>query len=540
MDAEMENIFIAHRRPEATKRNWLLLSALGIVTLIAGVLAGSAMTAKGWSPFKSSHNGQVPVYIAANSSGSQQITLNGGFSAVAKAVTPAVVTIEVKSRARQQQFPFTMDPFQDFFGRPDQDDESQPQRRRAQPEQDKRGPLRRSGLGSGVIVSPDGYILTNSHVVEDADKVEIKLNDGRDFTAKVVGSDQLSDVAVLKIEANSLPTLPLGDSDKTEVGDIVLAVGNPLGVGQTVTMGIISAKGRSTGGRAVNGIATYEDFIQTDAPINRGNSGGALVNLNGELIGIPSQILSGTGGSIGIGFAIPTKMARNVMDQLIKNGKVRRGILGVNLDPQGLTHELAEQFGYQGTRGALIAVVNPGSPAEKAGVKAGDIVTEFQGVKVEDNDHLRNMVSQNPPGTVVKFKIWRNNTERELTATLDEFNPEELAANTSPRSSDEGNADGASNSLAGVRVQTLTSERARALGIPPTVHGVLVVDVDQDSAAFEAGLRRGMVIEEVSRQPVSTVADFNAQMKKVGNNKVLLRIRTRTGGATYLVIDPQE
>ena len=544
MNAEMDNIFVARREQERSRRNWMLMSLLGVVTLVVGVIAGSAMTARGWAPFKKLTGGgngnQVPVYVAADNRVSQSLTLNGGFSAVAKAVTPAVVTIEVKARAKQLQFPLTMDPFHDFFNNPDQEDETPNPRRRAPPGQGKegKGRLVPSGLGSGVIVSPDGYILTNNHVVDEAEKVEVKLPDGREFTAKVIGTDPPSDIAVLKIDAGNLPTLTLGDSDKVEIGDIVLAVGNPLGVGQTVTMGIISAKGRSTGGRAGGG-ASYEDFLQTDAPINRGNSGGALVNLNGELIGIPSQILSGSGGSIGIGFAIPTRMARNVMDQLIKNGKVRRGILGVTLNPQGLTSEVAEQFGYKGTRGALVAHVNPGSPAEKAGVKPGDIVTEFQGQRVQDNDQLRNMVSQTAPGTAVKFKVWRNNGERELTATLDEIKPSDLAGNIPPQEGG-GTPDASSSALSGVRVENLLPEKTRGLNIPSTVRGVLVAQVENDSAAFEAGLRPNMVIEEVNREAITSVAEFNGALKKAGNKKALLRVRTKAGGAGFILVNPQE
>ncbi len=542
MNAEMDNIFVARRQQEQSRRNWMLISLLGVVTLVVGVMAGSAMTAKGWSPFNKPDGGngnQVPVYVAADNRVSQTLTLNGGFSAVAKAVTPAVVTIEVKSRAKQPQFPLTMDPFHDFFNGPDQEDDTPNPRRRAPQGQGKegKGRLVPSGLGSGVIVSPDGYILTNNHVVDEAEKVEVKLPDGREFTAKIIGTDPPSDVAVLKIDAGNLPTLTLGDSDKVEIGDIVLAVGNPLGVGQTVTMGIISAKGRSTGGRAGGG-PSYEDFLQTDAPINRGNSGGALVNLNGELIGIPSQILSGTGGSIGIGFAIPTKMARNVMDQLIKNGKVRRGILGVTLNPQGLTSEVAEQFGYKGSKGALIAQVTAGSPAEKAGVKPGDIVTEFQGQRVQDNDQLRNLVSQTAPGTAVRFKIWRNSGERELTATLDELKPSDLAA--IPPQENGGTPDVSSSALSGVRVENLQAAKTRGLNIPPTVRGVLVAEVATDSAAFEAGLRQNMVIEEVNHQSISSITEFNDALKKAGNKKALLRVRTRTGGAGFILVNPQE
>jgi serine protease Do len=218
---------------------------------------------------------------------------------------------------------------------------------------------------------------------------------------------------------------------------------------------------------------------------------------------------------------------------------VRRGILGVTLNPQGLTSEMAEQFGYKGTKGALVAQVNPGSPAEKAGVKPGDIVTEFLGQQVQNNDHLRNMVSQTAPGTTVRFKIWRGSAERELTAVLDEFKPEELAGNLRPQDGGNNN-DSASSSLSGVRVENLTTEKTRLMNIPSTVRGVLVAEVDPDSAAAEAGLRQGMVIEEVSRQPVASVAEFNEALKKTGNKKVLLRVRTRAGGATYIVINPQE
>ncbi len=289
-----------------------------------------------------------------------------------------------------------MDPFRDFFNRPDQDDQPPPQQRRRSPQASptpptpkERGPLQAFGSGSGVIVSPDGYILTNNHVVEEAEKVEVELSDRRVFTAKVVGTDQASDVAVIKIEGSDFPALPFGDSNKAEVGDIVLAVGNPLGVGQTVTMGILSAKGRRT---SRVGDGSIENFLQTDASINRGNSGGALVNLQGELIGIPSQILSATGGSIGIGFAIPAEMARNVMDQLIRGGKVQRGMLGVGV--KDLDPEMAEVLNRKDLRGALVSSVTPGEPADRAGVKPYDIITEFQGQLIKDQTQLISLVSQ--------------------------------------------------------------------------------------------------------------------------------------------------
>jgi serine protease Do len=518
-------------------RRRILYSALGAGLLLAGLLSGAAMNAKGLLSFDSGGD-KVPIYIASDSRVADPVTLNAGFAPVAKAVTPAVVTVQISSRIRRQQihsfgdpsWPFDLDPFRDFFfrrGTPD-NDESQTPRRRQSPED--RGRLQPTGIGSGVIVSPDGYILTNNHVVDGADKVEVTLNDRRSFTARVVGADPPSDIAVLKIDVGGLPTIPLGDSNKVEVGDVVLAVGNPLGVGQTITMGIISAKGRST--RASSGSGSYEDFLQTDAAINRGNSGGALVNLRGELIGIPSQILSQTGGSIGIGFAIPTAMARNVMDQLIKNGKVKRGKLGVTITD--LTQDLTSQFGFKGTQGALVQDIEPGQPAERAGVQAGDIFTEFQGQRVEDSSRLRNLVAQAPPGSTVRFKVWREGAERELTATLSEMDPQTIAGAAA-----RGGAGPTDSALSGVSVDSLTPETARRLNLPQGAHGVVVTDVDPDSGAADAGLQRGDVIEEVNRQPVASPGEFEAALKKAGKQSVLLRMR-RGERANFIVVKPRE
>jgi Do/DeqQ family serine protease len=363
------------------------------------------------------------------------------------------------------------------------------------------------------------------------------LNDRRQFTAKVVGADAPSDVAVLKIDGSGFPTLTLGDSNKVEVGDVVLAVGNPLGVGQTVTMGIISAKGRSVrssnsnSGSANSGSGSYEDFLQTDAAINRGNSGGALVNLRGELIGIPSQILSQSGGNIGIGFAIPTAMARSVMDQLVRGGKVHRGKLGVTISP--LTPDVAAQFGYKETRGALVQDIEPGQPAERAGVKPGDIITEFQGQRIDDDAQLRNLVAQTAPGTTVKFKVWRDGAEQELTATLAEMSQKTTA------SSGGGGSGSTAGALAGMQVEDLTPDVTRQLNLPPSTRGVVVTNVSGDSGAADAGLRRGDVIEEVNRQPVANVNEFNAASQRAGKNSVLLRVR-RPDGARYVVVRPQE
>ena len=516
------------QRPIA-RQQVLLYGALGVGLLLLGLLSDAAMNARGWWPFDSGDKNQVPMYLAADQRVNQAVTLNAGFSPVAKAVTPAVVTIETQAHTRpNQQMPFFRDPFFDFFrwNSPDQFDPENPPRRTPRNQPEGRGRLTPRGIGSGVIVSPDGYILTNHHVVEGADKVEVSLNDRRRFTAKVVGNDAPSDIAVLKIEQTGLPTIPLGDSAQVEVGDVVLAIGNPLGIGQTVTMGIISAKGRSTR----SGSGSYEDFIQTDAAINRGNSGGALVNLKGELIGVPSQILSQTGGSIGIGFAIPTAMARNVMDQLIRTGKVTRGKLGITISQ--LAPDMAEQFGYKGTKGALVQEVEAGQPAERAGVKAGDIITEFQGQRIDDDVQLRNLVAQTTPGSSVKFKVWRDGAEREMTATL-----ATLEATTASNRS--GSPDAAGSALAGVQVENLTPETTRRLNLPTTARGVVITSLEADSSAAAAGLQRGDVVEEVNRQPVANVNEFNAALQKADKKSTLLRVR-RPDGARFIVVKPQE
>jgi len=328
------------------------------------------------------------------------------YADVVSKAQPAVVTIHAQTRVRQpQQFPFMDDPFfRRFFGeRGQQQTPNQPTR---------------EGLGSGVIVREDGYILTNHHVIDGADQIEVDLNDNRSLQAQVVGSDAPSDLAVLKVNASGLPVLALGDSDRTRVGDVVLAIGNPLGVGQTVTMGIISAKGRQTG--LSNG--SFEDFLQTDAPINRGNSGGALVSTNSELIGINSQILSPSGGSIGLGFAIPSNMARSVMDQLINTGKVRRGQLGIVVLP--IPSEEASSLGVKEGPGVVVYQVQAGSGAERAGLRRGDVISALNGQAVNDPNSFRNAIASTPPGTEITLTVKRDGSERQVRATLGEFTPQ--------------------------------------------------------------------------------------------------------------------
>ena len=272
-------------------------------------------------------------------------------------------------------------------------------------------------LGSGVIVQRDGTILTNYHVIDGAEQIQVELTNHRVFKAKVVGSDPPSDLAVLKIDAKDLDALSLGNSDQVRVGDIALAIGNPLGLGQTVTAGIISAKGRATG----LSDGSFEDFLQTDAPINQGNSGGALINTRGELIGISSQILSTSGGNIGIGFAIPSNMARNVLDQILEGGKVHRGQLGVSIQP--MTPELASKFGLSDVQGALVNSVIPNGPAAKAGLRQGDVIVDFNGAAVTDGNTLRNHVASTAPGTKVNLGIFRDHQKQQIQATLGEYQP---------------------------------------------------------------------------------------------------------------------
>jgi Do/DeqQ family serine protease len=348
-----------------------------------------------------------PVQSTAVTSDAQAVHPRDSYADVVSQVSPAVVTIRSERRVRApQQYPFYDDPFfRRFFGRPAPDAQQQP------------GEQREMGLGSGVVVSADGYIVTNHHVIDGAEDIRVIFSDNRLFDAKLVGSDPASDLAVLKIDAHDLPILPLGDSDRVRVGDVALAIGSPLGLSQTVTAGIISAKGRTTG--VSDG--SFEDFLQTDAPINQGNSGGALINTSAELVGINSQIMSSTGGNIGIGFAIPANMTRNVMDQLIVNGRVRRGRLGVVV--QAVTPDVAARLGLPEVRGGLVGEVEPGSPAERAGIRKGDVIVAFNGTPVPDGNSLRNMIASTQPGTEVTLTIFRDGHEQQVRATLGEFVP---------------------------------------------------------------------------------------------------------------------
>src|SRR5579885_3226681 len=437
------------------------------------------------------------------------------YADVVDRAAPAVVTIRSARRIRApQQFPFFDDPFfRQFFG----------DRYRNSPRESR--PLVERALGSGVIVSADGHILTNHHVVDGADQISVELSDRRTFDAKLIGSDAPSDLALLRIEANNLRVLTLGDSDKVRVGDVCLAVGNPLGIGETVTAGIISARGRATG----LSDGSFEDFLQTDAAINHGNSGGALVNTRGELIGINSQILSPSGENIGIGFAIPSNMARSVMEQLMKGGKVRRGRLGVGI--QDITSDLAKSLSLEDTRGVLVNSVDANGPAERAGIHPGDIITAVNGKRVDSTNSLRNHIAGTPPGTEIALTILRDGQERQIRARLSEL----PADRESAASADESES---RREQLGISVEPLTPELVERLGLRRGTQGVVVVGVDPGGPAAEAGIQPDDVILEINRQPIKSATELRAAMRRSGSRPALLLV-SRNGRDLFLAVRPK-
>ncbi|HHN65132.1 MAG TPA: DegQ family serine endoprotease [Nitrospirae bacterium] len=485
-----------------SKRN---IYAVAIVFVIIGVIFGVVL---------SSRLNVHEITLAQDTGISKETTdflgkLSKSLSEVAEKVKPAVVNISTTKTVTLRETPFDEffnDPFfRRFFGRDF-------------PFGHKKRKYRSSALGSGVIVTDDGYILTNNHVIKDADEIKIVLQDKREFKGKVIGTDPKTDLAVVKIDAKGLPALKLGDSDRLHVGEIVLAVGNPFGLSHTITMGIVSAVGRSK-----VGIADYEDFIQTDAAINPGNSGGALVNIKGELIGINTAIFSTSGGYMGIGFAIPSNMAKAVMESIIKYGKVIRGWLGVTI--QDLTPEIAEHFGIKEEKGSLVTDVVKGSPAEKAGFRRGDLIIEFDGKPVKDSTSLRNMVANTPPGKTVPVKVIREGKEVVLNVTLGEF-PEERVISS---------ATAEENVLRGVHVQELTPELREGLGIPEKVRGVVVTGVEEDSPAYEV-LKRNDVIQEINRKSIKNIKDYRDAVSRLKKGESVLLLVYRGNGYIYITI----
>jgi serine protease Do len=499
------------------KRFLQIRRSVALVSLAASLVIGGALASMISSSGHTVLGAGSPVTLRiAGNAPAGPVNFNEGFSSVVEPLLPAVVNISTSKvvKTPRNESPFSNDPFfRQFFGNPYGDEEQQQPREQ-----------REHSLGSGVIVNPDGYILTNNHVVEGASDVQVTLSDKRTLKAKIIGADPRTDIAVLKIAASNLSTVTLGDSTKAKVGDIVLAIGDPFGIGETVTMGIVSATSRR--GLSLEGPEGYEDFIQTDASINPGNSGGALVNTRGELIGINTAIISnGGGGNQGIGFAVPVNMARTVMEQILKTGKVSRGYLGVMI--QEVTPDIAKAFNLPGAEGALLGDVTPDSPGAKAGLQKGDIITALNGQKISDFRDLRLRISQTAPGTSIKLDVYRNGQKQQMTATLAEFPEKAQTAENSPQ--------GEAPALEGVQVENLNSDIAQQLNLPTGTRGVIITRVDPASAAAETGLQRGDVIQEVNRKPVNNVEQFRAAVRGAANQPLLLLIN-RGGNTSYVVI----
>jgi serine protease Do len=464
---------------------------------IAMVAMAAAMAVTGFYGLRAADNQAPTVKTALRS----EAAAGRGYSAVVKRVVPAVVNISSSKMVKQTAMEMP-DPF--FGGR-------------------QNAPRQRSekALGSGVIVSPQGYVLTNNHVVDGATEVTVTLHDKREFKARVVGTDPRTDVALLKIEGSNFPTLTLADSSKVEVGDIVLAIGNPFGVGQTVTAGIVSATGRGN-----LGIEQVEDFIQTDAPINPGNSGGALVDDEGHLIGINTAILAGnSGGNQGIGFAVPINMARHDMDEIVAHGKVEHGYLGIF--PQDVTPALAKAF-HAETNGALVGQITPDSPAAHSSLKQGDIIVAVNGQPITDASQLRTKIGMMDPNQTVTLKVLRNGGTADVAITLGEYPSNEERASV-----DKSNSD---SSLQGVNVENLTPETAQELKLPATTKSVVVSEVDPSSHAADAGLRPGDVIQQVNHQSVTNMREYIQAVSASKKDGSVLLLVDRNGNTLFLAV----
>jgi serine protease Do len=488
------------------RREWIFIGLIAAALAAGGILRARWVPGGGRQTFE-----KVSLKVAPEMTPASLGQFHDGFASVIDPVLPVVVNISSTKVVKRQNAPDLFnDPFfRQFFG--DQVPRQQTQREYS--------------LGSGVIVNSDGYILTNNHVVQGASDVEVVTPAKTKYRAKIIGTDPRTDIAVLKVDATNLPAITIGDSSKIKVGDLVFAIGDPFGIGETATGGIVSATGRGLGGA----IERYEDFIQTDAAINPGNSGGALIDIRGYLIGINTAILSGGGGNEGVGFAIPVNLARHVMEQIMEHGKVIRGYLGVTIQP--VSPDMARAFGLSQGGGALVGDVTPNSPAAKAGVQRGDIITEINGQQVNGPDDLSVRTSELAPGTVAHLKVFRDGQNRDIEVTLGEY-PETAAASGTP-------SRGQATALRGLDVQPLTAQILDQLGLPSSTKGVVVSGVDPNSAAAQAGIQEGDVIQEVNRKPVRNMEEYNRAIANVGNNSVLLLINRR-GTTLFTVLQPQE
>jgi len=430
------------------------------------------------------------------------------FRGVVKSVLPSVVTVRSQRTVQVSRTPFSLPPgFEQFFGQFQQPGQGEKRIER--------------GLGSGVIVDPAGYVLTNNHVIEGMSKIEVVVPDGKVLPATIKGADPQTDLAVLQVDDPGLKAIPLGRSADLEVGEWVLAIGNPFAeaLAHTVTAGIVSAVGRSN-----LRLADYEDFIQTDAAINPGNSGGALVNTRGELVGINTAIISGSGGYQGIGFAIPIDMARQIMDTLIDKGKVVRGWLGVSI--QDVTPEMAKAAGFSNDKGVIVASVSDKGPAAAAGIRQGDIILELDGHEIEDTIDLRNRVASSAPGSRVRLSVERDGSDRTIDVTLGELPSEGDQAAPESGATEEGY---------GMSLRNLTPEIADQLGISGE-KGVVIDEVESGSAADSAGLRRGDVIQQVNRKRITSLSEFRAEITKSGGSNAILLLVRRGGNTFYVTV----
>ncbi len=486
---------------------------VGVALIIIGVLAGILLTAnfdmtfKGRASSDSAERQKLEEKMAAMRDWSE------GFAAVAEYVTPSVVTVETETTVRYED-PFTDyfggdEFFRRFFGAP-----------RGQPRQEQK----LAGLGSGVIVSEDGYVITNNHVIDKTDKIKITLSNGKTYDGKLIGTDARTDIAVVKIDEKGLPAIKLANSDNIKVGQWAIAVGNPFSksLSHTVTAGIISGMSRSS-----VGLDSDVDFLQTDAAINPGNSGGALVNMNGELVGINAAILSRSGGYEGVGFAIPSNTAKSIMDQLIKTGKVVRGFVGVSM--QDVDEQMAKAMGLKSAKGAVVAQIVEGSPADKAKLQAGDVIVKVNGKEMENSAEIRKQIVPKAPGTTVELTIIREGKELNVSVTLAEAPTETVTVKESAPAKK-------SFERLGINVVTMTKDMAGKMNVP-NVPGVLITDIDQDGPSFSAGLRQNDIIQRVGRKDVKNVQEFVDEVSKVNKGETILMLVNRKGSSLFVAFN---